>query len=81
MGDPGAGREILTGILAAQPDFVPARVNLAKLDILEGRLTQARAALDALLRYRRVNGKGEAIDAALRAHGSKRAIEAVGRKR
>ena len=31
--------------------------------------TQTEAALDTLLRYRRINGPGEAVDAALRAHG------------
>ena len=39
--------------------------------------TQTQGALQALLRYRRINGAGEAIDAALRAHGSKQARAAL----
>ncbi len=42
--------------------------------------TETDAALEALLKYRKANGKGEAVDAALRAHGSRRALEAVATK-
>lgn len=39
--------------------------------------TQTQDALQALMRYRKINGPGAAIDAALRAHGSKQAMAIV----
>ena len=43
--------------------------------------TKTKGALEALLNYRQVNGGGEAIDAALRAHGKPRALEAIAKKK
>ena len=43
--------------------------------------TGTEGALDALLNYRRVNGASRAIDAALEAHGTRRALAAVARKK
>ncbi len=39
--------------------------------------TRTESALNALLRYRQINGERTPIDAALRAHGSKRALAAI----
>ncbi len=39
--------------------------------------TQSPEALQTLLRYRRMNGRSEPVDAALRAHGSKQALAAL----
>lgn len=43
--------------------------------------TQTDKALNALLRYRELHGAGKAVDAALAAHGSKRAKEAIANRR
>jgi hypothetical protein len=66
---------------AIRPHLVRARTPAARdrLLLALGASGTTRA-LEALLRYRRVNGPGPAVDAALRAHGTKRAFEAVGPK-
>jgi len=43
------GRGLLVATLQKDPNFAPARINLVKLDILEGRYDTAGAALDRLL--------------------------------
>lgn len=43
--------------------------------------TETRSALAALLQHRKLHGRSDAVDAALRAHGAKGAIEAVGSRK
>ena len=49
LGERANGRSMLEAILATHPDYLPARINLIKLDIIEGRLADADDALAKLL--------------------------------
>lgn len=48
-GDFAGGRRRLEEIRAKEPNFVPLRVAVASIDLLEGRVEQARAAVDRVL--------------------------------
>ncbi|MCA8943239.1 MAG: hypothetical protein KDB80_11820, partial [Planctomycetes bacterium] len=65
-----------------RPHIARARTPAVKDQLLYALgATRTEKALDALLRYRAIHGESKAIDAALEAHGSKRAVEAIGEKK
>lgn len=70
-----AARVLRAHLLRARSDEVKGRLLLAL------GATSTKEALDILLDWRREHGPGKWIDAALRAHGAKQAIEAVGKKK
>lgn len=68
-------------ILVLQPHLLRAsRSEVRDHVLLAIGSTETRSALEALLKERRDRGPGEAVDAALRAHGSPKAMKAVRKK-
>lgn len=55
-GDTAGGRAAYANALALNPKFQPARLNLARLDIAEGKLDAARLSLMELLKVNQRNG-------------------------
>lgn len=52
VGDPSGARKAYDAALRVQPDFLPARLNVLRLDVADGKVNEARAALLALLKAR-----------------------------
>lgn len=48
-GDFAGGRRVLEAIRAKEPNYIPVRVAEAAIDLVEGRVTQARAAAERIL--------------------------------